>query len=194
MSVDDMVGELHRSLQETGELGDTLAIFVSDNGLFWGEHGGLPIKDLPYPASARIPLLVSWPGQVAAGAEDPRLTANIDLAPTILDAAGREAIVRRLDGNSLLRGGWERDRLLLEYFGLADAIPAWAGLITPIGQYTEYQDPAAGGLFRELYDFRTDPWELTNPFGDDDPANDPDVSAVADLLHRDMTCRGPSCP
>jgi hypothetical protein len=82
----------------------------------------------------------------------------------------------------------------LEYFGLGNTIPPWAGIVTPTIQYTEYRDPAALGLFREFYDLRKDPWELQNPFGDANPLNDPDVAGYAAELHADMTCRGNSCP
>ena len=87
MSVDDLVDGVFGALDRLGETRDTLAIFTSDNGFFWGEHG-LSDKRLPYLPSTRVPLLVRWPGRVEPGTRDGRLVANVDVAPTILDAAG----------------------------------------------------------------------------------------------------------
>ena len=49
----------------------------------------------------RIPLAIRWPGRVAPGLACDRLVSNVDLAPTILDAAGL-ALARDVDGTSLL--------------------------------------------------------------------------------------------
>lgn len=192
ISVDDMMGRLRRALRKGGELRRTLVIFISDNGLLWGEHGGLTIKDLPYPEATRVPLLVSWPGRVPRRAVDDRLVANVDLAPTILDAAGVRS-GRPMDGRSLLDRG-RRDRLLLEYGGFKDLIPPWVSLVRPGGaQYTRYRGSVAGGLGRELYD-GSDPFQLGNVLG---PGSRLDPAVVAELdtqLDRDQACAGASCP
>ena len=192
MSVDDMMGALRQALEATGELADTLVIFMSDNGLLWGEHGGLTIKDLPYPPSSRIPLLASWPGHIGPNRTDRRMAANIDIAPTILDAAGVGAPQRLMDGRSLLQP-WRRRHLLLEYFGLGDRIPAWKGLVTRGWQYTEYAEPE--GTFREFYGWGTDPFELENPFGNETPEDDPaNAGELAALLADAADCRRRNCP
>jgi arylsulfatase A-like enzyme len=80
---------------------NTVAIFVSDNGYLWGEHGMNETKRLPYQQSVRVPLYVHWPGRVAAGATDSRLAGGIDLTPTILDAAGLPTDTLPVDGVSL---------------------------------------------------------------------------------------------
>ena len=80
MSVDDMVQTVFQTLEATGEASNTLAIFMSDNGFMWGEHG-LRAKGDAYDASVRVPMYMRWPGHVIAGATDNRLVANIDVAP-----------------------------------------------------------------------------------------------------------------
>jgi arylsulfatase A-like enzyme len=194
MSVDDLVGELRGAVLRAGELDRTLVIFASDNGFLWGEHGAAMVKDLPYPAASRIPLLATWPGELEAGAVDRRLTANIDLAPTILDAAGLDRRAAKLDGRSLLDRGWHRDRLLLEYFGLPGRIPPWASLVTPEAQLTLYRDPRTGEIFREYYGRVSDPFQLRNPFGNADQADDPAIARLLRQLRRDLHCAGRSCP
>src|SRR6185436_10665772 len=93
---DEMVARLVGALAETGELDRTLFVFTSDNGFFHGEHRIKDGKFLPYEEAIRVPLLVRGPG-FPAGAAAKQLVANIDLAPTLLFAAGATA-GRQLDG------------------------------------------------------------------------------------------------
>ena len=102
MSVDEQVDRLMTRLEELGEVGNTLAIFTSDNGVLWGEHG-LPEKFVPYQRAIDVPFLIRWPGHVAAGAVDDRPVANIDIAPTVLAAAGVSS-EHPMDGSDILSG------------------------------------------------------------------------------------------
>ncbi|HEV2754206.1 MAG TPA: sulfatase [Actinomycetota bacterium] len=197
ISVDDMVGEVFRLLAENGELEDTLAIFMSDNGFLWGEHG-LGQKIRPYEASAELPFLVRWPGQLEPGSVDERLVANVDIAPTVVEAAG-VAAEHDYDGRSLLTS--DRDRVLLEQWKRANrTVPNWGALRGNDFLYVEYYGPERlVPVFREYYDLEEDPWELENLFGDADVANDPPDAAQLSLqLHRDVSCTGTSgaaaCP
>lgn len=193
MSVDDLVGQLFDKLQETGQEGDTLAIFVSDNGYMWGEHG-LVTKVFPYTPSIQVPLMLRWPGRVEAGATDSRLAANLDIFATVLDAAGLSGAAEHTDGHSLLDRGWTRDRLLTEGWGWKYVgLPEWASIRTPRYQYIEYyRDGDVIG--HEYYDLRSDPWQLTNLLNDGEPGNDPDLGPLSQTLARDRVCRGDSCP
>ena len=192
-SVDEMVGSLLSVLVELGESEDTLAIFLSDNGFLWGEHG-LSQKIRPYAASVEIPFLVRWPGHVEPGGVDERLIANLDIAPTVLEAAGVEPR-HSYDGRSFLTS--ERDRLLLEQWKRpARTVPDWAATRTPDYLYVEYyaEDRLVPG-YREYYDLVEDPWELLNLLGDADPTNDPPTAAELSVqLHRDVSCAGTTGP
>src|SRR6185436_16477787 len=116
LAADEMVARLVGALAETGELDRTLFVFTSDNGFFHGEHRIRDGKFLPYEESIRVPLLIRGAG-FPAGATADQLVANIDLAPTLLAAAGATAAGRVLDGVALQtvaanpRAG--RDRALL---------------------------------------------------------------------------------
>lgn len=104
MSVDDLVGGLFRHLEALGEE-ETLAVFASDNGFLWGEHG-LRSKGLPYTEAVKVP--PSCAGRaVAAGRTDPRLAAGIDIAPTVLSATGvaPASSLRWTAGRCSARGG-----------------------------------------------------------------------------------------
>jgi arylsulfatase A-like enzyme len=193
MSIDEMVHAVFRRLEKTGEADDTLAIYLSDNGFLWGEHG-LKGKIRAYEAAAEVPFFVRWPGHVAEGAEETRLIANVDIAPTVMAAAGVEP-EHEYDGRSFLDGS--HDRILLEQWKRPDrTVPNWAATRSGDYLYVEYYaEDRLVPAYREYYDLRTDPWELHNLFGDVDPTNDPPNAVELSLqLHRDVVCAGTSGP
>lgn len=197
MSVDDMVGDLFERLDALGEDDRTLAIFMSDNGLMWSEHGLYGTKRYPYLPSIGIPVLLRWPGHVDAGAIDDRLAANIDIAPTVFEAAGLSPPDDPpMDGASLLTPSG-RSRLLLEYFRSPDnpVLGEWAGTITDRYEYVEYYaDDGTTITFREYYDLVRDPWQLRNLLADRSTTNDPDLAPLHAQLRTDRACAGASCP
>ncbi|MDQ3940102.1 MAG: sulfatase, partial [Actinomycetota bacterium] len=159
----------------------------------WGDHG-LEGKGTPYTASVGIPLLLRWPGKVAAGATDDRLVANLDVPITILDALELAPADAVTDGHSLLADR-SRRRILLEHSGVltGQTIPRLASLRSATFQYVEYYDGDAIA-FREYYDLTNDPRQLDNLLADGDPTNDPDTAALSRLLAHDRNCAGTSCP
>ncbi len=193
MSVDEMVEAVFRELEDAGELDSTLAFFLSDNGFLWGEHG-LGQKIRPYAASVGIPFLVRWPGHFEPGAIDEDLVANLDVAPTVLEAAGIEPD-HVFDGRPL--AGAERDRLLIEQWKRADrTVPNWAATRAHEYLYVEYyRADRLVPTYREYYDLVADPWELQNLLGDSGTSNDPvDSGALSLQLHRDFACSGTDGP
>jgi arylsulfatase A-like enzyme len=185
MSVDDMVHKLIKSLHLNNET-NTLVFFMSDNGYMWGEHG-LSAKATPYDQSIGIPLMMRWEGNLLP-ARDERLAANIDIAPTIMEATGVTPDTA-MDGRSLLQP-WERSSILTEVYGaISRPELRWASILAPDYQYVEYY----GGdetvtRFREYYDLTTDPWQLENLLGDDDSSNDPDIATLTTQLATYRTC------
>ena len=193
MAVDDLIGRIARTLEELGETRRTLAIFTSDNGFLWGDHrfggefGRAGNKRVPYTASVKVPLLLRWPGRVAAGRVDSRLAATIDIAPTIL-AAARIRPGWTTDGRSLL-SRQRRSRILLE-FRRDSGVPTWASLRTRRYQYVEYYAANGNRTFGEYYDLVRDPWQLRNLLRDGTAANDPPLRAVRGMLQRLRRCSG----
>lgn len=202
LSVDDLVERVFGELRRLGEERDTLAFFLSDQGFFMGEYGGFMFKDLPHTQSTRFPLLARWPGRIAAGASDRRLVGNVDLVPTVLEAAG----LRRgaaLDGRSLLRRERGRRWVLTENFGTSrypgsrELIPAWASLRSRELLYAEYYPRDGSRGFREWYDLRRDPYLLRNLLARPGTAGAPNparLERVQSLLRRYRACRGRACP
>jgi len=196
MSVDDMVQTVFQTLDATGETSDTLAIFISDNGFQWGDHG-IRAKGDAYDASARVPAYLRWPGHVLPGAIDGRLAANLDIAPTLVDAVGGIAPGVPMDGRSLLDPLQNRSRLLTEHEATSTrSDPGWAALQTATSLYVEHYDPAYRErvVYREYYDLVADPFELENLLADGNPANDPNTAALSAQLAADRDCTGASCP
>ncbi|HVF52171.1 MAG TPA: sulfatase [Actinomycetota bacterium] len=196
MSVDRMVAVIRRTLEALGEDEDTLAIFLSDNGQLLGDHGVLG-KRLPYTESIQIPLMMRWPGHVPTGSVESSLVTTVDIAPTILDAAGIDPEpTRPLDGRPLLARP-TRSLLFFEhwsdrYRGFSD----WASIRTKEYQYVEYYDVEERSqiVFREYYDLRDDPWQLTNLLADGEDGNDPPVAHLEALIALYDNCVGALCP
>jgi arylsulfatase A-like enzyme len=173
LAVDEAVNSIREKLVQLGQLNNTLVIYVGDNGRLWGDHGRMA-KGVPYAPAHEVPFYLSWPaGGYGAGTTDSRLVANIDIAPTILHAAGITPTTPQ-DGRSLLTP-FTRDRLLLEWWaeGAAPgAPPSWASWLSTTRQYVEYynltndvsgQPTGSGAItFREYYDLAKDPYQLDN--------------------------------
>jgi N-acetylglucosamine-6-sulfatase len=178
------------ALERTGELANTIVIFTSDNGFFHGEHRIPSGKVLPYDEALRIPLVVRGPG-IKHDVVLPQLVANIDVAPTIADAA-QVRPGRIVDGISLMEllrsGTWsaKRDEVFIVGGPFSKPYHEFQGVRTPRWQYALY-----GNGEQELYDLEKDPHQLDNKARE---AAHADV--VADLrkrLDRLRYCSGDSC-
>jgi arylsulfatase A-like enzyme len=110
LSVDDAIAGIWDTLARTNRLDNTYLFVLSDNGFTVGHHRRIG-KTAPYDESVRIPMYAYGPG-FAAGTSDERLVANIDIAPTIAEAAG--VPLPDADGFSVLQPT-TRDALLLEW-------------------------------------------------------------------------------
>lgn len=193
-SIDDIVESAFAELRAQGELDNTLAFFISDNGYLWGEHG-VARKGVPYRRAVEVTFLATWQGHLTEDVADRRYAANIDIAPTVYEAAGITPSTP-VDGRSLLQP-WRRDRILLEHWcnteGLARVCNRWGSIRTRTEQYVEYNKDGEVH-FREYYDMKADRWQLTNLLGNRNSSDDPDTSTLEAQLRMDRSCEGASCP
>ncbi|GAA5035183.1 sulfatase [Terrabacter aeriphilus] len=97
-SVDDNVGRLTGWLRDRGELDDTIVVYASDQGFFLGDHGWFD-KRFMYEESIRMPFVLSYPRAVEPGRALDRIVTNVDIAPTLLEAAG-VPVPARMQGRS----------------------------------------------------------------------------------------------
>src|SRR5919109_1004002 len=164
LAVDEAVAAIFAALRETGELDQTLIVFTADNGFFHGEHRVPAGKVLLYEPSIRVPLILRGPG-VPRGQRVSDLVANIDVAPTIIDASGAHPL-RVLDGLSLLPLARDAGRrtgrdILIERGPGGNNQQIFTALRTARYLYAEYSNGE-----RELYDLVRDPDQLTSLHAD----------------------------
>ena len=183
LAVDRSVKEIVNTLARRHLLDRTVIFYTSDNGFLWGEHrlGG---KIWPYEPSTRVPLVVRTPWRQANGTVNHDPVLNIDFASTISQLAGIRPGVPQ-DGESfvpLLHGRdvpWRRD-YLIDYLGVnklrTGGPPPFVALHTPRYLYVDYHYRD----WQELYDLKTDPYELRNLAGN--PAYHP----LIETLRRQM--------
>ncbi len=164
LAVDESMGRVVEALRARGQLDDTLIVYMGDNGFAFGEHG-LIDKRTAYEWSMRVPMVAHCPAAIRGGQKLTSMVANIDIAPTLLAAAGVEA-PRDLDGRSfwpMLRGETYTPRkdLLYEYFWERNfpQTPTLHALRTDRYKYIHVH-----GLWDtdELYDLEADPGETRN--------------------------------
>jgi arylsulfatase A-like enzyme len=164
LGVDDSIGRVLDCLKEMGQLESTLVFYMGDNGFCFGEHGLIDKRHM-YEPSMRVPLLAYCPELIQPGTKVPHLVQNIDIAPTILEAAGAETPAH-MDGRSflpLLAGketSW-RDAVFYEYYWEAPfpQTPTTFGVRTDRWKFIHYH-----GVWDidELYDMQNDPDERYN--------------------------------
>jgi choline-sulfatase len=170
--LDTQVGRLLDELEASGELNDTLIIFMSDHGEMLGDHGIYWKGPYFYDELVRVPLIVAWPGVVAAGVRSEALVELVDLTPTLLEAAGLQA-EPGVQGKSLwplLTGERDpaehRDSVYCEYYNAQPWHPDQPPQATMVfdGRYKliRMHSTKEG----ELYDLQLDPREHRNLYRD----------------------------
>lgn len=195
MSVDEQVDRFMSRLTELGEANDTVAIFTSDNGYLWSEHGRRG-KFVPYVEAIKVPFLVRWPGVVEAGESRDELISHVDILSTVL-AAAELAPAHPVDGRDILAPGFSRANIFTEYFldpANNNGIPDWASVRNEERAFTQWFDADGRVIFEEYYDLIADPYELDNLLGNESAADDPDVGRDRALVQQAKTCVGRFCP
>lgn len=99
-SVDDSIGQVMEQLKKMGIHDETLVIYMGDNGYMFGEHG-LIDKRVAYETSSRVPMLMQCPELFSGGKVVDEVVANIDIAPTVMEAMGLKKPAH-MDGQSFL--------------------------------------------------------------------------------------------
>jgi N-acetylglucosamine-6-sulfatase len=171
MAAEEGVGQILQALEEKKLLDNTLVIFTSDHGYYYGEHGLSVERRLAYEEGIRIPLVMRYPPLIKPGTILDPMVLSIDIAPTLLELAGAP-FPGNLHGRSvvpLLQGRQPklRDSFLIEYF--SDTVfprmdrMGYQAVRTGRWKYIHYTDLKG---MDELYDLQADPYEMHNRIND----------------------------
>ena len=160
--IDHEIGLIRKELEKQGKDRNTVIIFTSDNGYFYGERQ-LAGKWLLYDNSLRVPMIIHDPRSTQSGIVKD-MVLNIDIAPTIFDLAGIDkpkswqglSLAGFLNENS---AEFERTEFICEHLWQVDIIAPSEGIRTEKWKYFRYiNDPQ----HEELYDLESDPMEKNN--------------------------------
>jgi N-acetylglucosamine-6-sulfatase len=164
LAVDESVGMLLNYLDENGLAEETLVIYMGDNGFSFGEHGLIDKRHF-YEESVKVPFLIRCPELFEGSKTMEPMIQNIDVAPTILAAAGIEK-PSHLPGQSILpllqekSYSW-RDKIYYEYYWEYEfpQTPTMHGVRTDRYKLIRYH-----GIWdtNEFYDLQEDPNEMHN--------------------------------
>ncbi|MBR90597.1 MAG: sulfatase [Verrucomicrobiales bacterium] len=163
--IDENVGRMVAALEETGQLENTIVIFMSDHGEMLGDHGIYLKGPHFYEEAVRVPLVISCPGRFPGGKRSGGLVELVDIAPTLLGAAGLQ-IPQSVQGRSLLPiltgvadPGTHREHVFSEYYNAWSHRHSYGTMYrTEAHKMIVYHGTDQG----ELYDLESDPDEFDN--------------------------------
>ena len=208
--LDDGVGQILDALDRLNLRENTIVVFCADHGDFSGEHAQIAKGGAFYDCLTRVPLIVSWPGQIPQGVVDESGVNLIDIVPTVLQLQGYD-VPRSMHGEGLptVTDAAPRDAAFSEYgaggpaFTMADLEQLekpWGR--RAIGQSLQWREAEGRrkmvrtaewkyvhdqmGDRDELYNLASDPWELYNVV---DNADHRDVIADLQLKLADWSIR-----
>jgi len=182
-AVDRSVAQIVRELRRAGELKNTIIVYVSDNGYYFGEHRSVRGKIRPWEEALRVPFAIRAPRKALGAKPVSRLgemVATIDLAPTFLELAEAEPCMpgtgrcRTMDGRSLVgilsgdHSQWPENRELVLQIANA-CYHGYRAIRDERYLYVEWaKGPKDGNCHfggAELYDLEADPYQLENLIG-----------------------------
>ena len=172
--IDDAIGDILKTLEDTGQADNTIIIFNSDHGDYLGAFSLLLKGPFSHSSVNRVPFIWFDPRRETAKIAD-GLAASIDIAPTILERVGALpyygmqglSFLQQLNGKPS-----ERGHVLIEHeenkvYPGFDRRPNMRNLVTPTHRLTIYK----GQDFGELYDTENDPDETMSLWSDPVHAN-----------------------
>lgn len=172
---DETVGDLLKKLDANGQAGNTLVIYLHDNG--WIQDPGSPnyapkSKQSQYDGGLRTPILIRWPGKVKPEVSRD-LAQSIDLAPTILKAAGLKPTAE-MPGVDLLDAAArsKRDSLHGEIF---------------LHTATDIDKPGANLRYRWIVQ---ENWKLILPHAANSPKDEPELYDLSKDPHETENLAG----
>jgi len=171
--IDENIGRILKALEESGQLDNTLIIFMSDHGDMTGDHGLINKGCRFYESLVRVPLIFWYPSAIKTSLQCDALVELIDIVPTLLDIVGLpgnnrtqgQSLVPVLTGNTAQE--FHRDFVRSEYYDTQESIenPKISNgtmLRTDDYKLVVYHGHKKG----ELFDLKNDPNEFHNLWDD----------------------------
>ncbi|TMI65071.1 MAG: sulfatase [Bacteroidetes bacterium] len=176
LSIDEMLGNIRKLLNETGISRNTYIFFSSDNGYHLGDYSMLQGKQTPFDIDIRVPLIVCGPN-VAKGSLQKAIVSNIDLAPTFSALAATQ-LIGESDGKDIQNLLHEQNTEKINWRNFAiiehrrvdydrndpdrqeaedGVLPSYTALRFHNLLYVEYETGEVS-----CYDAQNDPYELKN--------------------------------
>ncbi len=165
-SLDRNIGRMLNYLDAHHLSQNTIVIYMSDQGFFLGEHGWFD-KRWMYEESFRTPMVMRYPKLIQPGTIDNHFVLNIDIAPTLLQAAG-VAIPKDMQGESFLpliknKNSKGRNAIYYHYYENGEhKVSPQFGIKTNQYKLIRFYERVESW---ELYDLEKDPHEMHNLFG-----------------------------
>jgi len=165
-SLDRNIGRTLDYLEKHHLKENTIVIYMSDQGFYMGEHGWFD-KRFMYEESFRTPMVMSYPGVIKPGTKSNDFVMNLDIAPTLLDAANLK-IPSDMQGKSMLplfksKNAKGRDNMFYHYYENGEhSVSPHFGIRTKRYKLIRFYKRVEGW---ELYDLQKDPKEMTNIYG-----------------------------
>lgn len=165
-SLDKSIGDVLNYLDKNDLTKNTIVIYMSDQGFYMGEHGWFD-KRFMYEESFRTPMLMRYPGVIKPGTRYNQLVMNVDLAPTLLQAANA-SVADSMQGQSFLpmlknEKYSPKKALYYHYYENGEhAVSPHFGIKTDRYKLIRFYKRINAW---ELFDLKKDPNELNNIYG-----------------------------
>lgn len=165
-SLDRNIGRTLDYLDKHDLTKNTIVIYVSDQGFYMGEHGWFD-KRFMYEESFRTPMVMRYPGVIKSGTINNQMVMNLDLGPSILDAAGIK-VPSDMQGKSflpLVKGSSKKGKNAMYYHYYENgehAVSPHFGIST--GRYKLIRFYTRVNTW-ELFNLEKDPSEMLNIYG-----------------------------
>lgn len=183
-AMDDMVGDILKTLDETGTRDNTIILFTSDHGDLLGSHGAYK-KQQPYEESIRIPMLISHPS-IAPGDYQALINSH-DIMPTLLGLAG-------VKSPSSVEG-YDFSEYLMDNLPLPDTTTL-ISCVQPFGQWNRFKHGGKEyrGIVSLRYTYTRDlngPWllfdNLTDPYQQNNLVGHPYFASIQEQMNGLLT-------
>jgi arylsulfatase A-like enzyme len=167
--MDKYIGQILDQLDALGLAENTLVVFTTDHGHYYGHHGLIAKGAFHYEDAIRVPYIARMPGRIPAGEQNDALISLVDTAPTFLSVAGLDIPrpMTGIDQKAVLFGQAEptRDHIIVENHHQPTTIhqKTYVDARYKITTYCNHN-------YGEMYDLVQDPGEVRNLWDDADSA------------------------